>query len=271
MAKTLGAKAGQCLMLGLLALTLVGAAGVAGAQDRDHRADRPAAHDRGDARGRGDVRDHRDGRDRGDFRDRGSFRGPADRDFFDNRYGHARYYPRRGAVVRVLPGGYRSFYFHDRPYFFVDGAWYISGPAGFVVAAPPPGLVVSVLPPFYTTVWIGGAPYYYADDVYYQWDPGAGAYRVVAPPTGADQPGQPVETPPAQGAEGQLYIYPKNGQTQAQQDQDRYECHSWATNQTGFDPTQPGGGVAPDQNDTKRAEYRRAMTACLEARDYSVD
>lgn len=253
MAKTCLTRAVQCLMLGSLALTLVGVCGVAGAQDRSHRTDHAAV------------------RDRAAPRDRDAFRRPRDRDFFDNRYGHARYYPRRGAVVPVLPGGYRSFYFRGRPYFFVGGAWYINGPGGFVVAAPPPGLVVSVLPPFATTVWIGGVPYYYADDVYYQWNPGADAYEIVAPPADADQPGQPVQTPPAPSAEGQLYIYPKNGQTQAQQAQDRYECHSWATNQTGFDPTQPGGGVAPDQNDAKRAQYRRAMTACLEARGYSVD
>ncbi len=43
-----------------------------------------------------------------------------------------------------------------------------------------------------------------------------------------------------------------------------------ATGQTGFDPTQPGGGVAPDQNGARRQQYQRAMTACLEARGYSV-
>ncbi|MGH8206352.1 MAG: DUF6515 family protein [Steroidobacteraceae bacterium] len=198
-------------------------------------------------------------------------RGPAGRQFFDNRYNHGRYYPSRGAVVRVLPGGYRSFYYGGRPFFFVGGVWYASGPGGFIVTEPPRGLVVSVLPPFYTTVWLGGVPYYYADDVYYQWDPGADAYQIVDPPAGADQPGQPVQTPPVQAPQDELYIYPKNGQTKGQQAQDRYECHSWATQQTGFDPTQPGGGVAPDQNAPKRQQYRRAMTACLNARGYSVD
>jgi Glycine-zipper domain len=38
---------------------------------------------------------------------------------------------------------------------------------------------------------------------------------------------------------GQLYIYPAKGQSQAQQDKDRYECHSWAVSQTGFDPSNP--------------------------------
>jgi hypothetical protein len=41
----------------------------------------------------------------------------------------------------------------------------------------------------------------------------------------------------AQGSD--IYIYPAKGQNQAQQDKDRYECHSWAVQQTGFDPSRP--------------------------------
>jgi len=190
---------------------------------------------------------------------------------FDQRYNHGHYYPRHGEVVAELPGGYRTFYHGGHPFFFVGGVWYAPGPAGFIVTVPPVGLVVSVLPPFATTVWIGGAPYYYANDVYYQWQPGVNSYEVVAPPPGADQPGAPPAAPTAGQAPGDdFFVYPKNGQTQEQQSQDRYECHAWASNQTGFDPTKPGGGVAPDQNGAKRDQYRRAMTACLDARGYTV-
>jgi Glycine-zipper domain len=35
------------------------------------------------------------------------------------------------------------------------------------------------------------------------------------------------------------YVYPAKGQSQAQQDKDRYECHAWAAQQTGFDPSSP--------------------------------
>jgi Glycine-zipper domain len=35
----------------------------------------------------------------------------------------------------------------------------------------------------------------------------------------------------------QLFIYPQRGQSQQQQQQDRFECHQWAVQQTGFDPT----------------------------------
>ena len=40
-------------------------------------------------------------------------------------------------------------------------------------------------------------------------------------------------------AQNDMFIYPAKGQSQAQQDKDRYECHSWAVQQTGFDPSRP--------------------------------
>jgi Glycine-zipper domain len=40
-------------------------------------------------------------------------------------------------------------------------------------------------------------------------------------------------------AQTDMFIYPGKGQNQAQQDKDRYECHSWAVQQTGFDPSKP--------------------------------
>jgi opacity protein-like surface antigen len=76
---------------------------------------------------------------------------------------------------------------------------------------------------------------------------------------------------PAQGqAAGGISINPKNGQSLQQQASDRYACHSWAKNQTGFDPTRPGGGVAQSEEASRRSEYRRAISACLEGRGYTV-
>jgi hypothetical protein len=46
----------------------------------------------------------------------------------------------------------------------------------------------------------------------------------------------------AQG--GDLFIYPAKGQNQAVQDKDRYECHSWAVKQTGFDPSRASTAAA---------------------------
>ncbi|MGH9523037.1 MAG: DUF6515 family protein, partial [Terriglobales bacterium] len=147
--------------------------------------------------------------------------------------------------------------------------WYAPGPGGFIVTRPPFGLFVNVLPPFYTTVWFAGAPYYYADDVYYQWRPDMNGYVVAAPPPDADQPGA-APAPAAAPAGEDFYVYPRNGQTADQEAADRYECHTWSKSQTGFDPTQSGGGVPPDQLANGRQQYQRAITACLEARGYSV-
>ncbi len=48
-----------------------------------------------------------------------------------------------------------------------------------------------------------------------------------------------------------LFIYPSKGQSQEQQDRDRYECHNWAVQQTGFDPSraqpQASGEAPPPQ------------------------
>jgi hypothetical protein len=185
--------------------------------------------------------------------------------FLDSRYNHGHYYPVLGGSVRVLPDGYRPYFYHDHPYYFHEGVWYAPGAGGFVVVRPPIGVEISVLPPYFSTIWVGGTPYYYANDVYYTWDPEQNGYVVVAPPANADSP----SAPPARAADD-LIIYPKNGQDPKQQAADRYDCHSWAKTQSGFDPTQTGGGVAPDKRASRRDAYDRAMTACLTGRGYEV-
>jgi hypothetical protein len=147
-----------------------------------------------------------------------------------------------------------------------------------VVVRPPAGLVIAALPPYYSTVWFGGAPYYYADNVYYSWQPDQNGYAVVDPPENADSPSDapdPSQAPDnAQQDPGNvqqdLIIYPKNGQSKDQQAADQFECHTWAKGQSGFDPTQPGGGQAGG-SDSSRSNYDRAMAACLEARGYQVN
>ena len=34
----------------------------------------------------------------------------------------------------------------------------------------------------------------------------------------------------------ELYIYPAKGQSSQQQEKDKFECYTWAKNDTGFDP-----------------------------------
>jgi hypothetical protein len=199
-------------------------------------------------------------------------------DHHDVRFGHDHYYPGRGYVVRDLPaervvvrGGY----------YYGGGVWYARRGPSFVVVGAPVGVFVPVLPPAYTTVWFGGVPYYYANDTYYQWVPAENQYEVVAPPgdeSAAQFEGPPGAAPPpgvagapaSNAPGGDIFIYPKNGQTKEQQSTDKFQCHEWAKQQSGFDPTQSGGGVPADQNASARSSYNRAMTACLEGRGYSV-
>ena len=182
---------------------------------------------------------------------------------FDNRYRHNRYYPPRGYAVPVLPRGYRVVPYRGTKYYYHGGAWYRPSGSRFVVVLPPVGLIVPFLPPFYTTIWVGGYPYYYAADTYYVWRPEQNAYVVSEPP-----PETKVSEEPA--TPDQLFVYPMKGQSEQKQATDRFQCHSWAMEQTGYDPTRPGGNVPETQYAAKRADYHRAMKACLEARGYSV-
>jgi hypothetical protein len=200
-----------------------------------------------------------------DHRDQGNHGRPPPGYAWDGRYQHDRYYPAHGYVVSVPPQGYRVVRYRSAPYYYHGGAWYRPYGSRYVVVAPPVGMVVSFLPGFYTTLWFGSVPYYYADSVYYVARP-AGGYVVTEPP--AATPDR-VESGPPSVAED-FFMYPRNGQSADQQAKDRYECHRWAVGQTGFDPTQTQGGVPAAQSETRRSDYLRAITACLDARGYTV-
>jgi hypothetical protein len=182
---------------------------------------------------------------------------------FDNRYNHNRSYPVRGYVSPALPRGYVNVRYRGAPYYFHRGIWYRPYGPRYIVVRPPIGVGIGYLPPFYTTVWFGGIPYYYADDTYYMWRAERREYVVTQPPAGEG------EVRDRRAGSDELFVYPKNGQSEERQSTDRYECHAWAAGKTGFDPTRPLGND-DDQLDSKRADYRRAQTACLEARGYSV-
>jgi hypothetical protein len=187
----------------------------------------------------------------------------------DQRYNHGRYYPPVGTVRPSLPGEYRAYYRGRDRYYFNAGVWYAPRGPGFVVVSPPPGIVISVLPPYYSTVWFAGVPYYYADNTYYTWQSDQNGYAVVDPPSNADEPSPPPEAP--QSSTDDPIVYPKNGQSKEQQAADQFECHTWARGQTGFDPTQAGGGVPGGDADRARSNYNRAMSACLQGRGYQVN
>src|SRR5262249_44163643 len=181
-----------------------------------------------------------------------------------------KYSPRGGEGVGALPRGFVSVICGGGPYCYHRGVWYGPGGGGLVVVRPGLVLLVLFLPPFYTTVWFGGSPYYYADDVYYSYRPDRREYVVVDPPGGGQGGTTQAPASAASAQSNDLFIYPKNGQNEEQQGRDKNECHRWAAGQSGFDPTQPMGGVDESQAAGKRADYQRAMQACLEARGYSV-
>ena len=123
-----------------------------------------------------------------------------------------------------------SAHYRGSPYYYGGGAWYRPYGARFVVVAPPIGIGLSFL-----------SPYYYARREY-----------VVAEP------------PQRQADTAELYAYPRNGQSEERQAVDRDDCHRWAVVKAGFDPTKSVGANHDLSN------FRRAETACLDARGYSV-
>jgi Family of unknown function (DUF6515) len=241
MNKRMWLKGGAAL---LLAMTLAGTA----AQADDH-------HDRG-----GPAVERSDRGGRAEHTERAQH--------MDARYNHNQFYPDRGRMLRALPGSPLSFNRPNGRFFYSGGVWYAPRGPGFVVVGAPIGCFVPILPPFYTTLWIGGFPYYYANETYYTWDASQNGYEVVAPPNDQGASTDAPQPPPPQG--DQLYVYPQNGQTAEQQATDKYECHRWASSQTGFDPTQSSGGAPPEQLGSQRADYQRAMSACLQGRGYSA-
>lgn len=42
---------------------------------------------------------------------------------------------------------------------------------------------------------------------------------------------------PLTAAHGEMFVYPAKGQSKEQQSRDKYQCHQWAVQQAGFDPT----------------------------------
>jgi hypothetical protein len=168
--------------------------------------------------------------------------------FATSRFASGRvFYPGRGYYPgRYWAGGYWNGAFWPRCYFYPGFAWYLP-----------------FLPFGYATFFWGGVPYYYVNDLYYTYSPADNGYVVSEPPPadGVDEGGSAGA--PAAAADN-LYLYPRNGQSDQQMANDRYECHSWAVGQTGFDPTRGG------QQSGNRDDYQRAMISCLDARGYSA-
>lgn len=193
---------------------------------------------------------------------------PQHHNFVDSRYRHNRSYPTRGRYFRELPRDHRVVMHNHSRYYSSHGVWYRPYRGRYVVVAPPVGLFVPFLPLAYTTIWLSGIPYYYANDTYYTQT--SGGYVVVEPPQGEVSETPPDTQPSEESMENKMFIYPRKGQSEKQQADDRYECHTWAVGQTNFDPTRNPSGIPVDQIMQKRSDYQRAMASCLDARGYTA-
>jgi hypothetical protein len=123
----------------------------------------------------------------------------------------------------------------------------------------------------------GLSPYYYYPRYYYPppsyyYPPPAYYYPPPAPSSPPSTP--PAVTPPpppaVQESGGRMFIYPRQNQSEEKQAKDWEECHSWAVGQVGYDPSKPLTG-APDAGTVQKSDdYFRAISACLDARGYTV-
>jgi hypothetical protein len=179
--------------------------------------------------------------------------------WFDGAHGHRHYYPVTGWRVAAPPHYAHWVPWHGVRYGYYNGVWYQPYGAAYVVARPPVGIVVAGLPAFATAVTIGGLGYLYANGVYYR-DRGDSSYEVVPPPE--------IVSTRNSGGSMRSFVYPKLGQSAEKQASDEYECHRWAVDQTGFDPSAAAAGQGTGA--VQRNDYARAQVACLEGRGYTV-
>ncbi len=146
-------------------------------------------------------------------------------------------------------GGFRGFRGHGG----------LRGHGGFL-----PGLIIGGV-----LGW-GLGPYYYPPDYYYY--PPPPDYYPPPEDSYYPPPAQSSPAPPSasQGSGGKMFIYPRQGQSEEQKAEDVNKCHDWAVGQTGFDPARPPAGSLDAQTIQKSGNYFRAISACLDARGYTV-
>jgi len=203
-------------------------------------------------------------RDRDRHHDRGGYDRYADRGGYDRHGGDHRraVVVPAGHRVHALPRSYSRVMVHRRDYYYHGGVFYRPYYQNYIVVGAPIGARVGWLPPGYVSFGLGGHDYSYFNATFYLWDEPRREYVVVERPEGADE--ALAGAPGFEASAAELYVYPARGQSDAQAGRDRYECHLWAVDQTQFDPSMGDADAA------QSGEYRRAITACLEGRGYTV-
>jgi hypothetical protein len=69
----------------------------------------------------------------------------------------------------------------------------------------------------------------------------------------------------AVAAHAEVFVYPKQGQSQDQFGRDQFECHKWSEGQTGVNPSQPQVAAAPmpQQGGAVRSGARGAAVGAI--------
>ena len=164
-----------------------------------------------------------------------------------------------GQRLSILPRHRTHIIVGGHSYYYDTGVYYRPFGSSYIVVSAPIGAFVRTLPLGFIAFSIGLSTYYHVNDTFYSWDEDRAGYRVVEKPAKAEESIQ-------QATQGRLVIYPNDGQDDEQQAKDRYECHRWASNESGIDPS-----LEENEFDERDEDiYRRSIAACLEGRQYAV-
>ncbi|MGV8921169.1 MAG: DUF6515 family protein [Pseudomonas sp.] len=173
-------------------------------------------------------------------------------------------------MIDRMPSEHSRYGWHGQDYFYSGGYWYRPQGPRYVIVQPPRGIRVHELPSYSQEVWLGGTLFFVAAGTYYLYQQDTQDYVVSEPPQGVE-PAYPDGAPPPEQAPPFNISYdprfaPVNGQGQEQMNQDGYDCHMYAVDQSRFDPTT--AAYAPSEQVVDI--YRRSMSNCLSSRGYSV-
>jgi hypothetical protein len=159
-----------------------------------------------------------------------------------------------GHTIKTLPDHHRVVRAKRGSYYLVDGNYYRRKRGAYVAVSVPFGTRIDRLPAGFVSVGVGVNRYFYVGGTYYIKH--KDGYEVTEAPSEVQEV---VAT-----ADQNLIVYPAKAQSDEQAAKDRYECHVWSRDETQFDPS------ADNPDLSRKPDYHRAMSACLEARDYVV-
>ena len=165
------------------------------------------------------------------------------------------------------PWYYPPAYYAPPAYYYPPPPVVVTSPPQVVVAPPP---TTTYYPPIAATPGSPGNPVIELPNNEpvqpSQAQPPQARQQAAPPPAGNPAAAAHSDDMLAQLPSTQVFMYPKQGQSEQQQAKDRDECYRWAMGQIGASTNQSGSQLSP----TQTSNYYRAMGACLDARGYSV-